>query len=145
MTAKSVLFGILIGPLFLVPAIVIGALGTYFLGFAKNSQFPDFTSILFSTVFALPVTYFITLIVGLPLVLVSEYFNKFNLPCVVITSLIPATVMYAILSQNLVGWLYIAYFSISIASGCYFVCSAVEKSSYNKSSQQDAQKARASA
>jgi len=116
----SVLF---IGPLFLVPAIVVGmTLYTLLSNSSIDINHAIFLTLFISFVGLFLFAYPLTLVVGLPAMYLLNKYNKLSCINFVMTGIIVATaITLAFKNAYIYLWFIFCYCAISVCLGCWFV------------------------
>jgi hypothetical protein len=126
---KNIAAGI-IGPLMLFPSLVLA--GVFITVYESESlselyESGDFSVLidaiaifgsfaLYGLIFAYPLTIFF----GLPAAALLKKIGIFNLPAMLLVSLIPASVIFGIFEPTLEGWFFYGYASLAVALGCWY-------------------------
>ena len=126
---KNIAAGI-IGPLMLFPSLVLA--GIFMAVYEAESlselyESGDFSVLidavvtfgsfaLYGLIFAYPLTVFF----GLPVAAILKKFGIFNLPVLLLVSLIPASIIFGIFEPTLYGWFFYGYASLAVALGCWY-------------------------
>ncbi|HEX7763787.1 MAG TPA: hypothetical protein VF433_09270 [Cellvibrio sp.] len=71
---------------------------------------------LYGLIFAYPLTIFF----GLPVAALLRKIGMFNLPVLLLVSLIPANIIFGVFEPTLAGWLFYSYASLAVALGCWY-------------------------
>ncbi|AZN34483.1 hypothetical protein PSH55_16425 [Pseudoalteromonas sp. Angola-31] len=118
-TTRKNVISVLVGPLAIIPAILIMGLVSHLL-FPEESAITDWKQVFnFYSVIGIMIAYVLTTLFALPLVVVLQKMKAFTLLNVVLLALGIAGVLCLASSSQLLAFLYFGYFTVSVAISCW--------------------------
>lgn len=118
-TTRKNVISVLVGPLAVVPAILVMGLVSHLL-FPDESAITDWKQVFnFYSVIGIMIAYVLTTLFALPLVVVLQKMNAFTLLNVVLLALGIAGALCFASSSQLLAFLYFGYFTVSVAIACW--------------------------
>lgn len=111
-----------IGPLAIIPAMLLAiSLLKIIYPMAETGLWRQYHSGLVMCFFGLLLSYSLTFLYGLPVYWLLSKFNRYNLPMVVLASLIPALLLLLFNQEQWQYYLAMGYFSVFVAATCWVI------------------------
>lgn len=111
-----------IGPLFLIPAVLAGiAILSVLNGQANEIGSALAVGVMVALYGLFVFAYPMTLIIGIPSILLLKKFGKYSLLSLVSVSFVGAGIVAVLIEPGLESWLLFCYCSASVSFGCWFV------------------------
>lgn len=118
-TTRKNVISVLVGPLAILPAILLMGLVSHLL-FPEESSVTHWGQVLnFYSVIGIAIAYVLTVVLALPLVIALQRMQAFTLVNVVFLALGIAGLLCLASSSQLLAFLYFGYFTISVAVACW--------------------------